>query len=132
MLLLLNILDPQRLEVLEGRPQADRLGNGRCPSFKPIWWVSKSYLLFLDLPDHLSPALKRRHHREQLGLAKEDTDTSRTIDLVPRKDQKINVERLHINRSVGSQLGGINEDFGSGSMRLLNNLVDRRQRSRHV
>src|SRR5262249_43629493 len=97
------------LEILDGRRQADGLGNRRCPRLEPprqIVPLAANDPYFLDHAATASAGLQTVEHR---SATVHDTNAGRAQHLVRREYVKITFERGHIQALVRCGLSPVHD-----------------------
>ena len=70
--------------------------------------------------------------REPLRARDEHADAERRVELVPREREVVDPERVHVDRHVRRELGGVDADLGAVAVRQLGELADRHDLTRDV
>ena len=120
------------VEPVYGRLQANGFKDRRRAGLETMRRLVVGDALALDDVDHLAAAFERRHRRQQVAFAVEDTDTGRTVELVAGERVEIDIERLHINTAMNDRLAAIEHDRHALSVRDADDLRRRRLRAQHV
>ena len=130
-----HALHAETRQVLAGRRQADRLGDGRGARLELHRQLVPRRGLELDGGDHVAAGEERRHALEQLAAPVQHADAGRPERLVPRPGVEVCVDRRHVDRHLGDGLRAVDQRHGArraGSRRDLGDGVDRPQHVRDV
>ena len=121
-----------RLDVVDGRRQADRFGRGRRAGLEAARRIVVGRRLEGDAPDHAAAALPGRHRGEELPPPVERADAGRTVDLVAREGEEVAAERGDVDPHVGGRLGAVDEHRHAGSVRAAHQVGHRQHRAERV
>ena len=103
-LLLPDPIEPHFAEVVHCGAQADAFGDGRGAGLKLVGDGVPAAAAHFDFADHVAAAHEGGHDFKQFALAIEDADTRGPAHLVPAEDEKISVQRFHVDGHVGHAL----------------------------
>ena len=104
---------PSSRHVVQGRAEADRVGDVARAGLEPAGWRLEQRPLEGDVGDHVAAALPGRHVLEHVPLAVERTDAGGPEDLVPGEDEEVDVEGLHVDGQVRDRLGAVDQHPGA-------------------
>ena len=130
----LDPVHPQGLEVPDGGVQPDSFGDRRGPGLELPGKIVRREAVQAHVADHLAAAEERRHRLEELLTAPQHADARRPEHLVAREGEEVDTERADVDAAVGDELGGVDDDDGSGGVRRLDDraqVVDRAEHVRH-
>src|ERR1700693_3569024 len=105
------VCHPDPFDVIDRRTKPNRIRNRSGAGFEASGWCLVHSFFKRNISDHVAPALPRRHAIEDVGLAVNDADPRWCKHLVPGKDIKITIEKLHVHRHVRYSLRPV-QDHG--------------------
>jgi hypothetical protein len=85
-----------RPEIVDGRTETDRLGDGRCAGLEAPGDVVGDEPVLADVEDHLPPAEEGGHVREQILAAPQHTDAGGPEHLVRAERQEVGAQGGHV------------------------------------
>src|SRR5271166_585551 len=100
---------PNFFQVIQSNSQPNRTGNVRRPGLESVWSRFPFSRFKGDSRDHFAAELVGFQVRQNFGSAVKHADAGWTTAFVARKDQKIALELLNVDRGVPRTLGGIDE-----------------------
>ena len=127
-------VEADRGEVVDGGPEADRLGDRRGAGLELPGHVVGREAVDVDVADHLATAEERRHRVEELGARPEAADPGGPEHLVAGETDEVGVPLAHVDGEVRDGLRGVDEDLRPRGVRGVGerpDLVDRAEHVRH-
>ena len=109
----LDVLEADRLDVLDSGFQRHRAGGVDRTGFELVRQFRKGHAVIADRRDHLAARQERRHGLQVLLLAVQDADAHGRQHLVAGEDEEVDVEVLDVHRHVGHALGAVTDDVRS-------------------
>jgi hypothetical protein len=127
-----DLLDPERLDPVDRRPQPDRLGDLRGAGLELPRQVGPRRLVRRDGANHVPAADERRHLLEQLTPPVEHADPGWAVCLMPGPGVEVDVERRQLHRQLRDRLRPVDDHDRPGRVGAARDLGDRIDRSQHV
>ena len=124
MLVTRDIGDANAIEIIDGRAQANGIGNVAGACFKALRRRLVEGLLEGDILNHVAAALPGRHRVQDLGLSINNANSCRREDLVAGKNVEVAIDGLHIDAHVRDRLCAIDKYACAVTMRGLDHLLN--------
>ena len=109
LVVLRDIVPPDLLQVIHRGVQSHGTRDVRGAGFESVWGLLPGAPLKLHVQDHFPAALIRRHGFEHFRAPIQNPDACWPAHLMPRQDQEIAPNFLHVNGPVPGALRGIHE-----------------------
>mmetsp|Transcript_9977 Transcript_9977/g.21175 ORF Transcript_9977/g.21175 Transcript_9977/m.21175 type:complete len:443 (+) Transcript_9977:317-1645(+) len=126
LLVALDLFHAEGREVVDRRAQPHRLCDRRRACLEAAGRRRVGGAFEEDVRDHLAAALPRRHLLQQLEAAVEKADARGAAHLVPRGDEEVAAEPLHVDRHVRHALARVDQHARADALRGGDDLLDRR------
>ena len=123
---------PRSLEEVDGRAEADRLGDRRGAGLELGRQLGRREAVEAHVGDHVAAAEERRHRVEQLLAAPQHADARRAAHLVAAEGDEVGVPRLHVGDVVRHVLAGVDDGQRAGGVGGVAQLPHRGDRAEHV
>src|SRR5215207_265687 len=105
----LDRLQPDLGQVVDGRAEADGLGDRGRTGLELVGQLVPACAVELDGADHLAAEVERGHLLEELAPAPKRPHPARAAHLVRRDRDEVRAERLHVERPVRGRLSGVDD-----------------------
>ena len=133
----LDLVLPDRLhadgiEVVDGGPQGDGLGERWRAGLELVGNLVPRRVVDPDVADHVAAAVEGLHLLEERLPAPQEADAGRGAHLVPGADVEVAPEGGDVHGEVGRRLGAVTDDDRPGFVGLLGDLGDRIDRPENV
>ena len=122
-----DIFHSNVVQIFDCCPQADSARHVRCTRLEFVRNLVVDRLLEGDRTDHVPAALIWRHGFQQGSLSVQDTDSGRSVCLVPGESVEIAVNLLYIDRQTRGRLSTIDQHGYISRVRYLCDCRDRIQ-----
>ena len=120
------------LEVLDGRPEADRLDDRRRARLELPRHLVPLRGLEGHAGDHAAAGQERGHRVEQVAAAPERTDPRRAEHLVTGERREVDAQRRDVDRHVRDALCGVEDDDRADVVGARGDVGDRVDRAERV
>ena len=119
-------------EVVDRRPQPDRLGDGRGAGLELPGQDVGRPAVEADVGDHLAAAEEGGHGVEQLLPAPQHADAGGPAHLVAGEGEQVAAQLAHVGGQVGDVLRAVDEHDRPHRVGGVGQLADRVERAQHV
>ena len=106
----LDCLESDRLEIVDRKAEAVRLGNGRRARLEFMRQLAPGGLVDADGIDHVSAEQERFHRAQQLTASPERSDAAWRAHLVSRERDEVGADCLHVDLHVRRRLGRVADE----------------------
>ena len=123
---------PSSREVVDGRAEADRLGDRRRARFELVGQLVPGGRLQLHGGDHVAAGQERLHRLEDLAAAVQHADARRAERLVAGPRVEVGADRRDVDGHVRDGLCAVDRADGAGGAGPRGDLRDGVDRAEHV
>src|SRR3954452_12844065 len=127
-----DLVHADRLEIVDGRAQTDRLRDRRGARLELVRRRGVRRRVHRHGLDHLAAAQERRQVLQELLAAPQHADAGRAAHLVTGEGHEVGLEGLYVQRHVRRGLRGVDADQGADLLRPADYRLDRVDRAQDV
>src|SRR3954454_9520089 len=128
----LDRVEPDSLEIVDRRAEADRLRHRRRARLELVRQLAPGCFLEAYRVDHVAAGEERIHREQQVGPPPERARAARPAHLVARDREEVDAERLHVDLRVRRALRGVADVDRALRVRPLGELRNRVDRGERV
>ena len=121
-----------RIDIVDGRAEADETGHVRGTGFELVRRIGEGRAFEAHLADHFAAAEERRHRLEMFTAGPKHAGSGRTEHLVAGQGIEVAAERAHVDRQVRRRLRTVDQQRDAATAAFAREPGDRIDRAEHV